>query len=140
MKDKKNKKKSRKGLIAVVAGALLIGVPAISAIKNVSNQPERITYKEYQEYLQEGKIDIVSYEDGSEYMKIYLGDSNTVDMTDEEKEKYDYPDSSVYRVQFPDNEDFRKEMLEQGVVLLNTADDNKVIAFIDQYSGLIVRK
>ena len=138
MKDKKNKKKSRKGLIAVVAGALLIGVPAISAIKNVSNQPERITYKEYQEYLQEGKIDIVSYEDGSEYMKIYLGDSNTVDMTDEEKEKYDYPDSSVYRVQFPDNEDFRKEMLEQGVVLLNTADDNKVIAFIDQYSGLIV--
>lgn len=138
MKDKKDKKKSCKGLIAVVAGALLIGVPAISAIKNVSNQPERITYKEYQEYLQEGKIDIVSYEDGSEYMKIYLGDSNTADMTDEEKEKYDYPDSSVYRVQFPDNEDFRKEMLEQGVVLLNTANDNKVIAFIDQYSGLII--
>lgn len=138
MKDKKDKKKSRKGLIAVVAGALLIGVPAISAIKNASNQPERITYKEYQEYLQEGKIDIVSYEDGSEYMKIYLGDSNTADMTDEEKEKYDYPDSSVYRVQFPDNEDFRKEMLEQGVVLLNTANDNKVIAFIDQYSGLII--
>lgn len=138
MKDKKDKKKSRKGLIAVVAGALLIGVPAISAIKNANNQPERITYKEYQEYLQEGKIDIVSYEDGSEYMKIYLGDSNTADMTDEEKEKYDYPDSSVYRVQFPDNEDFRKEMLEQGVVLLNTANDNKVIAFIDQYSGLII--
>lgn len=138
MKDKKDKKKSHKGLIAVVAGALLIGVPAISAIKNASNQPERITYKEYQEYLQEGKIDIVSYEDGSEYMKIYLGDSNTADMTDEEKEKYDYPDSSVYRVQFPDNEDFRKEMLEQGVVLLNTANDNKVIAFIDQYSGLII--
>ena len=138
MKNKNSKKKSRKGLIAVVAGALLIGVPAISAIKNTSNQPERITYKEYQEYLQKGKIDIVSYANGSEYMKIYIGDSNTADMTDEEKEKYDYPDSSVYRVQFPDNEDFRKEMLEQGVVLLNTANDNKVIAFIDQYSGLII--
>jgi len=137
-KHKNNKKKSYKGLIAVVAGALLIGVPAISALNSSQNEPERITYKEYQNYLSSGQIDIVTYKEDSEYMTIFLGDSNTADMTDEQKEKYDYPDDSVFRVQFPNNEDFRKEMLESGVLLYNAAKDDKFLDFLNNYAGLIV--
>ncbi len=135
-KDKK--KKSRKGILLAVAGILLIGIPAISAIKEKQNQPERITYAQYQEYLKDGDIDLVKYQSGAEYMKIYLGSDETADMTDDEKEKYDYPSSAVYRVQFPDNEDFRKEMLEQGVILVNTEENNPVYVFIDKYMGLII--
>ena len=137
-KHKNNKKKSYKGLIAVVAGALLIGVPAISALSGSQDEPERITYKEYQNYLSSGQIDIVTYKEDSEYMTIFLGDSNTADMTDEQKEKYDYPDDSVFRVQFPNNEDFRKEMLESGVLLYNAAKDDKFLDFLNNYAGLIV--
>lgn len=137
-KHKNNKKKSYKGLIAVVAGALLIGVPAISALNGSQDEPERITYKEYQSYLSSGQIDIVTYKEDSEYMTIFLGDSNTADMTDEQKEKYDYPDDSVFRVQFPNNEDFRKEMLESGVLLYNAAKDDKFLDFLNNYAGLIV--
>lgn len=137
-KHKNNKKKSYKGLIAVVAGALLIGVPAISALNSSQNEPERITYKEYQNYLSSGQIDIVTYKEDSEYMTIFLGDSNTANMTDEQKEKYDYPDNSVFRVQFPNNEDFRKEMLESGVLLYNAAKDDKFLDFLNNYAGLIV--
>lgn len=137
-KHKNNKKKSYKGLIAVVAGALLIGVPAISALNGSQDEPERITYKEYQNYLSSGQIDIVTYKEDSEYMTIFLGDSNTADMTDEQKEKYDYPDDSVFRVQFPNNEDFRKEMLESGVLLYNAAKDDKFLDFLNNYAGLIV--
>lgn len=135
-KDKK--KKSRKGILLAVAGILLIGIPAISAIKEKQNQPERITYAQYQEYLKDGDIDLVKYQSGAEYMKIYLGNDETADMTDDEKEKYDYPSSAIYRVQFPDNEDFRKEMLEQGVILVNTEENNPVYVFIDKYMGLII--
>jgi len=137
-KHKNNKKKSYKGLIAVVAGALLIGVPAISTLSGSQDKPERITYKEYQNYLSSGQIDIVTYKEDSEYMTIFLGDSNTADMTDEQKEKYDYPDDSVFRVQFPNNEDFRKEMLESGVLLYNAAKDDKFLDFLNNYAGLIV--
>lgn len=137
-KHKNNKKKSYKGLIAVVAGALLIGVLAISALSGSQDEPERITYKEYQNYLSSGQIDIVTYKEDSEYMTIFLGDSNTADMTDEQKEKYDYPDDSVFRVQFPNNEDFRKEMLESGVLLYNAAKDDKFLDFLNNYAGLIV--
>ena len=137
-KHKNGKKKPLKGILAAVAGVLLIGIPAISAISENQNKPERITYAQYQEYLKDGDIDIVKYQSGQEYMKIYLGNEDTADMTEEEKEQYNYPSSAIYRVQFPDNEDFRKEMLEQGVILVNTEDDNFAMNFIDKYAGLII--
>ena len=133
------KRKKKRAFIAGIVGGLLITASIISsAISEYVNPPERITYKEYQGYLSEGKIDIVTYSDNKDYMLIYLGDDKTADMTDEQKEKYDYPEDSIFKVQFPNNEDFRKEMLEQGVVLINMTDEKGVVYFFDQYGGLIV--
>ncbi len=133
------KRKKKRAFIAGIAGGLIITASIISsAISEYVNPPERITYKEYQGYLSEGKIDIVTYSDDKDYMLIYLGDDKTADMTDEQKEKYDYPEDSIFKVQFPNNEDFRKEMLEQGVVLVNMTNEKGVVYFFDQYGGLIV--
>ena len=133
------KRKKKRAFIAGIAGGLIITASIISsAISEYVNPPERITYKEYQGYLNEGKIDIVTYSDDKDYMLVYLGDDKTADMTDEQKEKYDYPEDSIFKVQFPDNEDFRKEMLEQGVVLVNMTNEKGVVYFFDQYGGLIV--
>ena len=133
------KRKKRRAIIAGVAGVLIISASIISSVLNeYVNPPERISYKQYQEYLDEGKIDIVTYSDYKDYMLIYLGDEKTAEMTDVQKEKYDYPDDAVYKVQFPNNEDFRKEMLEQGIVLINMTDEKGIANIFDKYGALIV--
>lgn len=133
------KRKKRRAIAACAAGVLIITASIIStALKEYVNPPERISYKQYQEYLSEGQIDIVTYSDDKDYMLIYLGDENTAEMTDVQKEKYDYPDDSVFKVQAPNNEDFRKEMLEQGVVLINMTDEKGIAYVFDHYGALIV--
>lgn len=132
------KRKRRRAIWAVAAGTAFIVFSCISAVKSAQNQPDRITYAKYQEYLKNDEIDIVAYNDSSEYMTIYLGDEKTAEMTDEQKEQYDYPAYSIYRVQFPNNEDFRKDMLESGVVLVNQSNEFGIIKILDQYGGLIV--
>ena len=133
------KRKKKRAIIAGIAGVLIISASIISsALNEYVNPPERISYKQYQEYLDEGTIDIVTYSDNKDYMLIYLGDDKTADMTDEQKEKYDYPESSIFKVQFPNNEDFRKEMLEQGIVLINMTDEKGIASIFDKYGALIV--
>jgi cell division protease FtsH len=133
------KRKKKRAIIAGIAGVLIISASIISsALNEYVNPPERISYKQYQEYLNEGTIDIVTYSDNKDYMLIYLGDDKTADMTDEQKEKYDYPESSIFKVQFPNNEDFRKEMLEQGIVLINMTDEKGIASIFDKYGALIV--
>lgn len=132
------KRKRRRAIWAIVAGVFSVILYTTITINNMQNLPERITYAKYQEYLDNGKIDIVSYSEDSEYMTIYLGDEKTAKLTEEQKEKYDYPDKATFRVLFPDNEDFRKEMLESGVLLLNRSNEFGIAKIFDQYGALIV--
>lgn len=127
-----------KGIVAGIAGVALVGTTILSTMSTYENLPKRITYHEYQEYLANEQIDIVEYFPNEEFMTIYLGDEKTANMTDAQKEKYDYPYNLIFRVQFPNNEDFRKEMLEQGVILVENSHSGAVVDFIDTYGGIII--
>lgn len=118
--DKKELKKRKRGAFFTLFGGIVLGVILIAHFHTPPH--ERMTYGEYQEHLQHGDIDVVTYSDESEYMTIYLGSEKTEGLTDEELEDYDYEEESIFRVIYPANEDFKKELLEQGVLVRETQD------------------
>jgi cell division protease FtsH len=124
MESMKNSKKSKKRQIGIIVGITAVAslTGTALAINDYNNLPPLIDYSEYQEYLEEGKVDAVTYSDG-EYMTIYLETEETKDMTYEEIIAYDYPDDSMFRTIYPKNADFRKELLEQNVVVLQGSDN-----------------
>lgn len=133
MKKKKNKQ------IKIVVGFIVFAgfLGSFLAIKDYKNLPRIIDYSEYQEYLDEGKIDAVTYVDDKEYMTLYLGNEETEGMTYEEIIKYDYPDENMLRTIYPQNDDFRKELLEQNVVVLQS--EGGFAGFVDNYGFQLVQ-
>lgn len=132
-----NKKKNKQ--IKIVVGFIVFAVflGSFLAIKDYKNLPKIIDYSEYQEYLDEGKIDAVTYVDDKEYMTLYLGNEETEGMTYEEIIKYDYPDENMLRTIYPQNDDFRKELLEQNVVVLQS--EGGFAGFMDNHGFQIVQ-
>lgn len=131
----KKKKKQIKIVIGITVFAGLLG--SFLAIKDYKNLPKIIDYSEYQEYLDEGKIDAVTYQDDKEYMTLYLGNEETEGMTYEEIIKYDYPDENMLRTIYPQNDEFRKELLEQNVVVLQS--EGGFAGFMDNHGFQIVQ-
>lgn len=105
---------------------------------NYEPSPEVISYQEYQKYLKNGEIDVIRYREDTEYMTICLGSEETKELTEEEKQEYHYPASSKFYVQFPNNEEFRKEMLEQGVTLVNAGEQSVALYILDHYGGAVI--
>lgn len=133
MNDKQKKKQ-----IKIVAGITVVAsmLGAFLGIKDYNSLPPIVDYSEYQEYLEEGKVDAVTYSDSSEYMTIYLQNEDTKDMTYSEIIKYDYPDKDMVRTICPQNDDFRKELLSQDVVVLQQGDG--FLDFLSKYSFSIL--
>lgn len=131
----KRKKKIRKAVIVLALGSAC----ALWAAKSINIQKsgiELISYTEYMELLNEGMVNTVVYNDENEYMTISLHNADTVNMTEEERENYDYNTSQLRKVIYPAGEDFKKDLLEQGVVVmkdgasLNTLFDKYGTAFL----------
>lgn len=114
--QKKNKKK--RALIFLVVG-ICLAVGGIFWVTQAQSEPiETISYTEYMKLVESGKVDTVFFSHSDDYMTVALFNDATKEMTEEERHKYDYNDATYLRkVIFPDNEDFKVQLLEKGVIV-----------------------
>lgn len=132
--NKNEKKRQIKIVTGITVCASLLG--SALAIKDYRNLPPISDYSTYQEYLAEGKVDAVTYQNSGEYMTYYIGNRDTENMSYKEIIEYDYPDGNTFRTIFPNNDEFRKELLEQNVVVLQQNDG--FLAFMSRYAFSII--
>lgn len=109
---KKNKRQCVIGFIM----ALIIYV-GVDVYNYESNKPDEVSYAEFISDLEGGKIDTIYYSGSEEMMRYTLYNDETKDMSKSEKEDYTYSKEYWRMTSYPAQEDFRKEMLEQGVSL-----------------------
>lgn len=131
--QKKNKKK--RSLIFLVVGVCLI-VGGIFLRTQAQSEPiKTISYTEYMKLVENGDVDTVFYSYSDDYMTVALFNDTTKEMTEEERHKYDYNDTAYLRqVIFPDNEDFKVQLLEKGVIVRER--DTGVSDWFNQYGNL----
>ena len=92
---------------------------------------ERISYNEFVELVEDGKVDTVSYNKNNEWMTITLFNENTKDLTIEERFKYkDYDVEDTKLVQYPSGEDFRENLLKYNVVLKTASQQDSILSTI----------
>lgn len=109
-------KRNKKSIIVSLIVATTLFVSVDIALYE-SNKPDEVTYAEFTDDLTSGKIDTIYYSSSDEMMRYTLYNEDTRGMTSTEREEYTY-DKKYWRLTaYPAQEDFRKEMLEQGVSL-----------------------
>lgn len=129
------KKKRRNAIIAIAVGIIAITIATIFLTQS-SEKIERMDYTEYIEHLTAGDVNVVYYSNSDEYMTVVLFNKDTKELTEKEREEYEYSTSDKYTVMFPDNTDFKKEMLDYGVIVKNA--DSNIAIFIDNWLSLII--
>ena len=87
---------------------------------------EKITYGEFMQLVEDGKVDTVFYSTSNEWMTVTLYNEDTIGMPVEEREEYNYKNSDKREVQYPAYDEFRKDMLDAGVNLV-LKDSNAAI-------------
>lgn len=94
---------------------VLITIIDVVQYRNNLKDIKRVTYQEYELLLEQGKIDTVYYSEGVGTMRFTLYNYETKDMDYEERREYKY-DNEYYRiVEYPAGENFRENLLKQGV-------------------------
>lgn len=140
-KKKDNKGKNKKKayfLTGLIIGALVFfGSNAVTLYKETDRKSkiELIPYSEYLELLEAGDIDTVQYNSDERYMYISLHNEKTRQMTVEEREKYESPIDECKKVYYPAGEDFKKELLEKGVLVSESSEP--FTKQLSNYSSLI---
>lgn len=83
------------------------------------NKPKEVTYNEFKTLVKEHKVDTVYYEGSTETMRFTLYNRYTKGKTKKqlEDEKYTYPKKDWRLTQYPAGENFREDLLKQGVNL-----------------------
>lgn len=79
---------------------------------------EQITYTEFLELAENGKVDALYYSSGEETMTAVLFNEETKDMPLEEREEYVYENEDKRYVPYPAYDDFRKDMLSYDIRLI----------------------
>lgn len=134
---------NKKRIIFIIIAAVCIIAGIIAAVFKFTplgeelsekNEPQRMGYTEYLEQVKNGNVNIIFYNDASDYMTVVLYDETTQNLTEKQREDYDYNENQMYQVVFPQNDEFRKELLEQGVLVVE--EDDNVNSFIDAYGTL----
>lgn len=135
-KNKKNKNKYIK-IAAITGGVGIILAAGISLSIDAARQSkyELISYQEYEELLDAGEIDTVSYNPDDRYMFISLHNDQTRNMTLSERENYLSPPEECKKVYYPASENFVEELLEKGVLVQKSAQP--VSKFASDYGSLI---
>lgn len=135
-KDKGKRAKLFKAGITIGLLTFLIGSGVDLYKSSVQREKmELISYQEYQELLDAGDIDTVTYEPSENYMYISLHNDKTRKMTVKEREEYISPIDECKKVYYPAGEDFRKELLEKGVLVRKS--ESSFANMIGQYSSLL---
>lgn len=131
--------KKKKALLILAIGAVLVGATstALAFMQSKNDEVEQISYTEYMDLLDKGDVDTVFYNEDDEYMTVALFSDKTRNMTVKEREKYKYDDNKYLReVIYPDNEDFKVQLLEKGVLVRKQGDT--VVDFISHYGDLLL--
>lgn len=77
---------------------------------------DEITYNQFWNYVNDGKVDTVYYNKTSEYMTITLVNDDTKDLSREERDKYVYSNSDKRKVLYPGADcNFRERILLKDV-------------------------
>ena len=98
---------------------------------------QEISYTEYWQLVEDGKIDTVYYSPSSEYMTVTLLNDETEPMPREERDEYTYSIKDKRKVLYPGYTDFRKDLLEKDVNVKLT-DDSDVISLILNGSSMLL--
>ncbi len=85
---------------------------------------EKVSYVMFINYVKEGLVDVVYYDTTEEYMIIALFNEESKEKTLEELEEYEYATKDKRMVLYPSYEEFPKEMLEQGVRVVDLNKDS----------------
>lgn len=109
-----NNKKNMYLLIAV-ATCIIVCLQYMQNAKSSADLPV-IPYPEFLEKLEAGDVDTVYYNQSYEYMTVTLFNDETRNMSQEEREEYEYGDDEQYRVKYPGHEGFRAQVLAAGAI------------------------
>lgn len=96
---------------------LLLTLVTVDIVYHERNKPSKVDYAEFIKDLESGSIDTIYYTRDDEMMRYTLYNEETRGMSKEEREDYKYDKEYWRMTPYPAQEDFRKEMLEQGVSL-----------------------
>ena len=121
---------------------VIMGITAIVIRLVVMNDSEEIktsnmdevTYTEFLELCKDGKVDTVYYNTAQEVMSFTLLNDDTLGMTREERNEYEYKLKDYRKTLYPAYDEFRKDMLgyDVNLVVLNTG-----ISFLDVLISII---
>lgn len=113
--------KEKKKVFYILAFIFLVIISFIASTR--PQEIQMISYLEYQSLVEEKKIDVIKYNDSKEYMTIYLQSEITQSMSDLEKINHVYENSQLRKVIYPAGDNFKKELLEQGIIVKEETDN-----------------
>ena len=122
---------------AVVGAAIIYFLLSSFIFPKETDLIQEISYTEYWQLVEDGKIDTVYYSPSSEYMTVTLLNDETEPMPREERDEYTYSIKDKRKVLYPDYTDFRKDLLEKDVNVKLT-DDSDVISLILNGSSMLL--
>lgn len=117
-------------VLGAIAGAIIIYFLLSSFIfPKETDLMQEISYTEYWQLIEDGKIDTVYYSPSSEYMTVTLLNDETQSMSRKERDEYTYNIKDKRKVLYPGYTDFRKDLLEKdvNVKLMENSDIFSVI-------------
>lgn len=116
--DKKKLPPKKNTLVVLIVVAVAIAITAALLIHFLpsSNGLERISYTEFVQHLERGEVDRVFYNESEDYMTVILFNDETRNMTEAQREIYDYSNVRRFEVIYPEGDDFKETLLLQGVI------------------------
>lgn len=141
------KRKRKKWNPSIKDVILLVVLGAIAALfllntfvlSNRSASPEEITYKEFITLCKKGDVDTV-YLSGSDsdYMTATLLNDDTRTMSVQKRKGYSYPVSDKRLVPCPQYDEFRKDLMEMGVAVVEKPDFiQKISSFLSTVFSIL---
>lgn len=95
---------------------------------------EKITYNEFIEMVNEHKVDSVYYNKNNEWMTVTLYNTDTFDMSIQDRLNYsDYKSVDKRLVLYPETENFRQDLLVNDVLLQVVSEDATLFQLIQPY-------
>lgn len=108
-------KKKLKVIIAIVVIVLVAVLVIKDSFKSYSEIPDLEDYSIFLDHLNNNEVDAVYYSDGDDFRYVCFN-SDTKDMTVQERSKYDYKPDEYHRAYYPiGDETFRSNLVKHGI-------------------------
>ena len=138
MKDLLSKKQRIIFSLLLAAGLIMITLSIFMEYYDNKPDIQEITYTEFLEYVDDGKVDAVYYNINEEYMTVALFNNETENMSIAEREKYEYQDKDTRQCLYPASDTFREEMLKQNVRMVVVNSKTWILDLIPTFISLII--